>query len=114
VEIDVDEALLDIPIPALSVEPLVENAIRHGIAPSAEPGYVRIRGEIEGGQVRILVENSSSGDAAGSPGTGVGLDNLRRRLEICYGSAASLRLAVDCSTAAAELSIPATRTPVSR
>ena len=114
VEIDVDEALLDIPIPALSVEPLVENAIRHGIAPSAEPGYVRIRGGIEGGQMRILVENSSSGGAAGSPGTGVGLDNLRRRLEICYGSAASLRLTVDCSTAAAELSIPATRTPVPR
>jgi hypothetical protein len=114
VEIDVDEALLDIPVPALSVEPLVENAIRHGIAPSAEPGYVRIRGAIEGGQMRILVENSSSGGAAGSPGTGVGLDNLRRRLEICYGSAASLRLAVDSSTAAAELSIPATRTPVPR
>ena len=114
VEIEVDEALLDIPIPALSVEPLVENAIRHGIAPSAEPGYVRIRGAIEGGQMRILVENSSSGGAAGSPGTGVGLDNLRRRLEICYGSAASLHLAVDSSTAAAELSIPATRTPVPR
>jgi len=112
VEIDVDEALLDIPIPALSVEPLVENAIQHGIAPSTEPGYVHIHGEIEGGQMRILVENSSSGGAAGSPGTGVGLDNLRRRLEICYGAAASLRLAVDCSTAAAELSIPAPRTPV--
>jgi hypothetical protein len=108
VEIDVDEALLDIPIPALSVEPLVENAIRHGIAPRAEPGYVRIRGEIEGGQMRILVENSSSGDADGSPGAGVGLDNLRRRLEICYGSAAVLRLAFNPGTATAELSIPAT------
>lgn len=108
VEIDVDEALLDIPIPALSVEPLVENAIRHGIAPSAEPGYVRIRGEIEGGQMHILVENSSSAGAAGSPGTGVGLDNLRRRLEICYGSAASLQLAFNTGMTSAELSIPAT------
>ncbi len=107
VEIDVDEALLDILIPALSVQPLVENAIRHGIAPSTEPGYVRIHGEIESGQMRILVENSSSGDAAGNPGTGVGLDNLRRRLEICYGPAAGLRLAFDPGTAAAELSIPA-------
>jgi hypothetical protein len=107
VEIDVDEALLEVPIPALSVEPLVENAIRHGIAPSAEPGYVRIRGEIEGGQIRIRVENSSTGDAAGSPGTGVGLDNLRRRLEICYGPAAGLRLAFNPGTTYAELSIPA-------
>jgi hypothetical protein len=108
VEIDVDAALLDVPIPALSVEPLVENAIRHGIAPSAEPGYVRIRGEMRGGQMRILVENSSAGDAADSPGAGVGLDNLRRRLEICYGSAAGLRLAFNPGTATAELSIPAT------
>jgi LytS/YehU family sensor histidine kinase len=108
VEIDVDESLLDIPIPALSVEPLVENAIRHGIAPSAEPGYVRIHGAIEGGQMRIMVENSSAGDAADSPGAGVGLDNLRRRLEICYGSAAGLRLAFNPGTATAELSIPAT------
>ncbi|MFZ1146159.1 MAG: histidine kinase [Bryobacteraceae bacterium] len=114
VEIDVDEALLDVPIPALSVEPLVENAIRHGIAPSTGPGYVRIHGELLDGQVRITVENSSSGDAAGSPGTGVGLDNLRRRLEICYGPAAYLRLAFNPLSAAAELSVPAARTPAAR
>jgi len=113
VEIDVDEALLDTPIPALSVEPLVENAIRHGIAPSAAPGYVRIRGGAEGGQMRIVIENSAAG-SAGRAGTGVGLDNLRRRLAICYGSAASLRLSVDSSTATAELTIPATRTAVQR
>jgi len=106
VEIDVAAALLDVPIPALSVEPLVENAIRHGVALSTEPGYVRIHGEIEGGQMRIQVENSSSGDAAGSPGTGVGLDNLRRRLEICYGPAAGLRLAFNPGMTSAELSIP--------
>ncbi len=106
VEIDVDAALLDVSIPALSVEPLVENAIRHGIAPSTEPGFLRIHGEIEGGQMRIRVENSSSGNAA-SPGTGVGLDNLRRRLEICYGPAATLRLAFNPGATSAELSIPA-------
>jgi len=106
VEIDVDEALREIPIPALSVEPLVENAVRHGIAPSIEPGYVRIRGQIEGGQMRILVENSSHGDAAGNPGNGVGLDNVRRRLEICYGRAAGLRLVFNPGVTVAELSIP--------
>jgi len=84
----------------------VENAIRHGIAPSTEPGFLRIHGEIEGGQMRIRVENSSSGNAA-SPGTGVGLDNLRRRLEICYGPAATLRLAFNPGATSAELSIPA-------
>jgi LytS/YehU family sensor histidine kinase len=103
----VDPALLEIPIPALSVEPLVENAIRHGIAPSTGPGYVRIRGAIADGQMRILVENSAAGDAAGNPGTGVGLDNVRRRLEICYGPAAALRLIFHPGITLAELSIPA-------
>jgi len=106
VEIDVDAKLLDVPIPALSVEPLVENAIRHGIAPSTEPGFIRIHGEMRDGQIHVLVENSYSGDAVGSPGAGVGLDNLRRRLEICYGPAASLRLAFNPGTTSAELSIP--------
>ena len=107
VEIEVDQALLEIPIPTLSVEPLVENAIRHGIAPNTAAGFVRIRGELERGQMRILVENSSAGDAAGNPGTGVGLDNVRRRLEICYGPAAGLRLVFNPGTTVAELSIPA-------
>jgi LytS/YehU family sensor histidine kinase len=107
VEIDVDQALLDVSIPALSIEPLVENAIRHGIAPSTEPGHVRIRGEMVGGQIRILVENSFSADATGSPGAGVGLDNLRRRLEICYGSAAGFHLSSNHGITSAELSIPA-------
>ncbi len=114
VDIDVDAALFEVPIPALSVQPLVENAIRHGIAPSTEPGYVRIHGELQGGQMRILVENSSSSDSASSPGAGVGLDNLRRRLEICYGPTAGLRLTFNLSTSTAELSIPAARSPVPR
>jgi hypothetical protein len=114
VEIDMDEEILDFPIPALSVQPLVENAIRHGIAASTEPGYVRVRGELQSGQVRIVVENSASGAAAGSPGTGTALDNLRRRLEICYGPAALLRLAFNPGTTAAELLVPAARTPALR
>jgi len=114
VEIEVDEALLEVPIPALSVEPLVENAIRHGIAPSAEPGYVRIHGELKGGQMRILVENSSAAQTGSNGGAGVGLDNLRRRLEICYGPAAGLRLAFNPHTTCAELSIPAAGTTAPR
>ena len=46
VEFQVDEAALDLPVPVLSVQPLVENAIKHGIAQSAEPGYVRVRIEL--------------------------------------------------------------------
>ncbi|MBZ5727686.1 MAG: histidine kinase [Acidobacteriia bacterium] len=106
VEMQIDEAARDVPIPVLSVQPLVENAIRHGVAPVAEPGYVHVRVELDGGKLRILVENSGDGTASESAGTGVGLQNVRRRLQICYGPAASLRLERASQKTTAELSIP--------
>ena len=111
VEFQVDEAALDLPVPVLSVQPLVENAIKHGIAQSAEPGYVRVRIErvrIEAGgeELRIVVENSTDCARAEETGAGVGLQNVRRRLEICYGPGATLRLAPDSHKTTAEISIP--------
>ena len=47
-------AALEVPIPVLSIQPLVENAIKHGVAQSAEPGYIRIRGELRGEELRIV------------------------------------------------------------
>src|ERR1035441_5289628 len=85
VEFQVDRAALDVPVPVLSVQPLVENAIKHGVAQSAAPGYVHVRIEYRDEELRIIVENSSHQDAAEGTGTGVGLQNVRRRLEICYG-----------------------------
>jgi LytS/YehU family sensor histidine kinase len=84
----------------------VENAIKHGVAPSEEPGFVRIRGELRGEELRILVENSAREAAPETTGTGVGLQNVRRRLEICYGQAAELTLAAGPRQMTAELSIP--------
>jgi two-component system, LytTR family, sensor kinase len=107
VEIHISEAALELPIPVLSVQPLVENAIKHGVAPRSEPGYVHIAANLRCGELRILVENSSSGGVAGTTGTGVGLQNVKRRLEICYGPEAELRLTPDSQKTTAELSIPA-------
>jgi two-component system, LytTR family, sensor kinase len=109
VEIHVDDAALEIPIPVLSVQPLVENAVKHGVAQTAGPGYVRIRVECREEALRVVVENNVENDAAQagpSSGAGLGLENVRRRLEICYGAASGLRLLLDGETAVAELSIP--------
>jgi two-component system sensor histidine kinase AlgZ len=106
VDFHVDEAALDVPVPVLSVQPLVENAIKHGIAPSAEPGYVHVRIELRGENLRILVENSGNETTAEPVGPGVGLQNVRRRLEICYGPGATLRLAPDLHKTTAEICIP--------
>ena len=109
VEIRIGETALETPIPVLSVQPLVENAIKHGVAPRAEPGYIRIEAELRGEDLRIVVENSTHAIAVKTGGTGVGLKNLKRRLEICYGPEAELRLIPDPDKTVAELSIPRAR-----
>jgi hypothetical protein len=111
IEIEVDPPALEIPIPVLSVQPLVENAIKHGVSLGVGPGYVRIRARCQADELRIVVENSGSGSAPGSPGMGVGLTNVRRRIEICYGPAAGLDLEVKPESSTVELRLPVMVTP---
>jgi hypothetical protein len=107
-EVAVEPDALEARIPALSVQPLVENAIRHGIARRTAPGFVRIRGAIEGEELRISVVNSGAGISQDA-GFGVGLQNVRRRLEICYGAAADLSLSVGAEESRAEVRLPVAR-----
>ena len=109
-EIAVDPAALDVPIPILSVQPLVENAIKHGIAPSVEPGFVRVTAACRGEELHVRVENSGGSPPGASAGAGVGLQNVRRRLEICYGGSASLDLAFLDRETVVELALPARQT----
>ncbi len=113
IDIQVEEAALQTPIPVLSVQPLVENAVKHGIAQRADAGFVRIRAQLVGGELRVSVVNSGAplgpGEPPGAPpgpGTGIGLQNVRRRLEICYGSPANLRFHPSAETTTVEFSIP--------
>jgi two-component system LytT family sensor kinase len=106
VQIDVDDAALAIPIPVLSIQPLVENAIKHGVSVSPDPGYVAIEVSCGEGDLRVTVENSASGVSPDNAGAGVGLQNVRRRLEICYGSAAGLRLRFRPGNTSVELRVP--------
>ncbi len=102
VEMDIDEGVRGVQVPALSVEPLAENAVKHGIAPFTEGGTVRVEAKAIGEEVRIRVLDSGAGfggfDRAEPAATaddthfGVGLDNVRRRLELCYGREATLEI----------------------
>ena len=111
IAIQADDAALGVSIPILSIQPLVENAVKHGIAPRTEPGYVRIRAAREGEDLRVRVENSGGQSSASSPGSGVGLQNVRRRLEICYGAAARLELSIRRDETVVELSLPVGKSP---
>ncbi len=77
-------------VPALLVQGLVENALKHGIAPRPEGGWVALSAIIAGGQLRLTVTNS--GRLGPDAGAGVGLANARQRLRLLHGEAASLRL----------------------
>jgi hypothetical protein len=105
-EILIDPDIEQVLIPVLSIQPLVENAIKHGIAARTAPGRVRITAGRQGEDLRISVENSGSGKPTASAGTGVGLENVKRRLEICYGSSARLALSLTPDAATVEFRIP--------
>jgi LytS/YehU family sensor histidine kinase len=76
-------------LPPLLLQPLVENAVTHGIAHLLEGGDVRIRAERRGGRLYVGVENPCDPDRPKRRGAGVGLDNVRRRLETAFGAEAA-------------------------
>jgi len=93
VSVEADAAARQVLVPPFLLQPIVENAIKHGIAPYARPGVVRIAARVHGGGLEVHVDDSGSGAAARSDlGTGQGLHITRRRLETSYGANYSLAL----------------------
>ncbi len=92
VEVSVDPRAERARVPHLVLQPLVENAVRHGIGPKASPGTVRIEAGLDGDTVTLSVLDDGIGPsaAARSRGAGVGLSNARARLSRLYGDRASL------------------------
>jgi hypothetical protein len=78
-------------VPPLLLQPLVENAVTHGIAHVLEGGVVRIRAERRAASLVVTVDNPCDSDRPAGRGTGLGLRNVRQRLESAYGNDAFLR-----------------------
>ncbi len=90
--VDVPQALLCLPCPPMLVQPLVENAVVHGIEPQVEGGRVELRVMTHGARLRIEVSDDGAGLASGKCGSGVALENIRARLHALYGSKAALEI----------------------
>lgn len=93
-------------LPPLLLQPLMENAIRHGIANLPEGGEVRLTAERQNGRLEILVENSWDPDAPPRRSSGLGLRNVKQRLEARYGKEALLRVMAEGDLFQVSLSIP--------
>jgi len=104
-----DPALESLPFPAMALLTLVENAVRHGIAPAEAGGRIEVRVTREGERLRAQVLDTGAGLRAGQgdAGGGTGLANLRERLRLLHGDAAAVTLSpVSPRGVSAELVLP--------
>lgn len=91
---ELPEALADIPVPPLLLQPLVENCIKHGLEPAVAGGRIELRAERDGQILVISIRDTGVGLASPSvEGTRFGLSQVRERLAALYGPAGSLSLA---------------------
>lgn len=83
--------LNDALVPGFLLQPLIENAIKYALAPSAKPVTIKVEASADGDTLLVSVEDDGTGpDKAARPGTGVGLANVRQRLATLYGAAGGL------------------------
>jgi two-component system LytT family sensor kinase len=94
---ELEATSLDVMVPNMILQPLVENSIKHGLAPKIDGGTITLRSRINEGLLIVEVEDNGVGIAVGgtSPstsGSGIGLANIRERLHVLYSDTARLEL----------------------
>ena len=107
VQVDVPETLRATPLPAMMLQTLVENAIKHGLEPRTAGGTVWIRARRNEDEVAITVADDGDGFNSKTSGSGIGLKNVRERLRLVYDGAASLAVIANFPTGvAATITVP--------
>jgi two-component system LytT family sensor kinase len=107
VRIEADPDLLDAAVPHMGLQPVAENAVRHGIDSSIAGGSIFVRAARVGNRLHITVENTGGGARVASPpGRGLGLSNLRARLKQLHGAEGELRMECTDAGATVEMILP--------
>jgi len=89
---DWDDSLAPVPLPPLLIEPLVENAVIHGISPKEEGGEIVVRLKAAGRRMEIEIADTGVGLSGGHTTQGFGLHSVRERLHLLYGQGASMTI----------------------
>jgi two-component system LytT family sensor kinase len=92
VEWSIDPALRDALVPEFILQPLVENAVRHGVAKQSEAGTIHLSARTDGADLVLSIQDDGPGYREENAGIGVGLSNTRARLETLFGTAGQLRI----------------------
>ncbi|MGA3133962.1 MAG: histidine kinase [Terracidiphilus sp.] len=98
VEKDIDPRTLDVLVPSILLQPLIENSIKHGLEPRIHGGTITLRSRLEGDRVSIEVADDGVGINGRPPsalrrtGAGIGMKNVQERLEVLYGNQASFNI----------------------
>jgi len=105
-EENVESAAMDVQIPPLLLQPLVENAVAHGIANLVEGGWIRLDARCNEGTLSITVENNFDPEAPPRRRGGVGLANVRQRLVARYGDKASFAVSSQAGRFHISIAVP--------
>lgn len=89
--VDVPRQVAETPVPSLILQPLVENSVKYAVSASSDPVTIELFARREAESVVIGVRDDGRGCTAKMPGLGVGLENVRRRLELAFGTRSTFR-----------------------
>lgn len=106
VEMDVEESCTECRVPALVLQPLVENAIKHGIATLVDGGVIRLASRVRAGTLEVSVENGFDPEAPTPRRSGLGLRNVRDRLRMRFGGSAGVVTSAENNVFRAEMRFP--------
>lgn len=108
VDFDIDASCEGCQVPPLVLQPLVENAVKHGIADLVAGGVIRLQGRAANGLLSVTIENAFDPEAPPRRRHGLGLRNVRERLKTRYGDAARLTAGADGDRWRVEMLVPCT------
>lgn len=109
VEWQIGEMPLDLPIPPLMLQPLLENAVYHGIEPAPEGGTVRVAIERRGEELRISIANPTAGQVEHAAGNRMAVANIRERLALYYDLEARLDIEAGADIYEVRITLPCRR-----